>query len=289
MPESAREAEPTRIDAHHHVWDLAVRDQPWIADLSPLRRSFRMADLRPSLLRHRFGATIVVQTVTVVEETPELLALAAAEPEIVGVVGWVDLTAWDVPQRLAALRQLPGGGTLVGIRHQVQSEPDPRWLCRADVRRGLAAVGAAGLVYDLLVIADQLPAVIETVQALPDVRFVLDHAGNPPAGAGCDQAWRSHLGELGKATNVAVKLSGLLTRAYPGTVTPGQLSSWADVLLSSFGPERVMFGSDWPVCTLSAPYHEVVQAAERVTEALSGSESAEVFGGTARRTYGVTL
>src|SRR5947207_3152235 len=144
-------------------------------------------------------------------------------------------------------------------------------------------------VWDLAVIADWLPAVIESVQALPDVRFVLDHAGNPPAGAGCDQAWRSHLGELGKATNVAVKLSGLLTRAYPGTVTPGQLSSWADVLLSSFSPERVMFGSDWPVCTLSAPYHEVVQAAERVTEALSGSESAAAFGGTARRTYGVTV
>jgi L-fuconolactonase len=101
--------------------------------------------------------------------------------------------------------------------------------------------------------------------------------------------WRSHLGKLGKVTNVAVKLSGLLTRAYPGTVTPGQLRSWADVLLSSFGPKRVMFGSGWPVCMLSASYHEVVQAAERVTEALSGSESAEVFAGTARRTYGVTV
>jgi len=280
--------EPTRVDAHHHVWDLAVRDQPWTAGLPPLRRTFRMADLRPWLLRHRIGATIVVQTVTVAAETPELLALAAAEPTIAGVVGWVDLTASGVPQRLAALRELPGGSALVGIRHQVQSEPDPRWLCRPDVRRGLAAVGAAGLVYDLLVVADQLPAVIETVQALPDVRFVLDHAGNPPAGAGSDQMWRSRLGELSKRPNVAVKLSGLLTRAYPGTVTPGQLRSWTDLLLSSFGPDRVMFGSDWPVCTLSASYDEVVQAAERATEALDDSERAEVFGGTARRAYGLT-
>jgi len=117
---------------------------------------------------------------------------------------------------------------------------------------------------------------------------VLDHAGNPPAGAGSDQMWRSRLGELSKRPNVAVKLSGLLTRAYPGTVTPGQLRSWTDLLLSSFGPDRVMFGSDWPVCTLSASYDEVVQAAERATEALDDSERAEVFGGTARRAYGLT-
>jgi L-fuconolactonase len=253
-----------------------------------LRRSFGLADLRPFLIHNGIGATILVQTITVPEETPELLALASTEPVIGGVVGWVDLTAPDVPDRLAGLRALPGDGRLVGIRHQVQQEPDPRWLCRPDVRRGLAAGGAAGLVYDLLVTAEQLPAVIETVRALPDVSFVLDHAGNPPVQTGPARLWRARLRELGTTPNVAVKLSGLVTRGYPGPVPPDVLRSWTDLLLGTFGAERVMFGSDWPVCTLSASYDEVVETAEEATKELSDSERADVFGRTAARTYGVT-
>jgi L-fuconolactonase len=124
------------VDAHHHVWDLALRDQPWTAGLAPLRRSFSIADLRPAAHRGNVTATVLVQTVTVPEETPEMLALAAAQPLIAGVVGWTPLDSPAVADTLAELRELPGGHALVGIRHQVQEEPDPRWLCRPAVRRG---------------------------------------------------------------------------------------------------------------------------------------------------------
>src|SRR3954447_13226261 len=151
-----------RIDAHHHVWDLAVRDQEWTAELPVLRRTFTLDDLRPLVAGAGIERTVLVQTVPVAEETPEFLALAAgAGADVVaGVVGWVDLTADDVADRLALLPDSPDGALLVGIRHLVQSEPDPGWLARPDVQRGLAAVGGAGLAYDVLVRPHQLPAAI---------------------------------------------------------------------------------------------------------------------------------
>jgi len=274
-----------RVDAHHHVWDLAVRDQPWTAGLAPLRRSFTVDDLRPAAQRADVTATVVVQTITVAQETPELLALAAAEPLIAGVVGWVPLDSPEVADQLAALRSLPGGDTLVGVRHQVQEEPDPWWLARPEVRAGLTAVGASGLAYDLLVTAEQLPAAVDTVRALPEVRFVLDHAGNPPVDPAADAAWRNAVAELARAGNVVVKLSGLVTRAYPKRVPAGLLRSWAATLLEEFGPDRMMFGSDWPVCTLSASYDEVLAVALNTVAGLSAAERRAVFAGTATRTY----
>jgi len=282
LPEPA-----ARVDAHHHVWDLRVRDQPWTAGLPPLRRSFGIDDLRPALQRANVGATVLVQTITVPAETPELLALAAAEPLVAGVVGWAQLDSPGVADRLAELRSLPGGRALVGIRHQVQEEPDPRWLCRPQVRRGLAAVSGAGLAYDLLVTAGQLPAAVATVRALPEVRFVLDHAGNPPVAPVAGAAWRGAIMELSRAENVTVKLSGLVTRAYPGPVPPGLLRSWVDALLAGFGPDRMMFGSDWPVCTLTSSYGEVLAAARDATSDLSAAERQALFGGTAIRSYGL--
>jgi L-fuconolactonase len=274
-----------RIDAHHHVWDLAVRDQPWTARLPALRRSFSIGDLRPHLAAHDIAATVVVQTITVAEETPELLALADAEPVVAGVVGWVDLTAQEVDGELARLRALPGGQALVGVRHQVQEEPDPRWLCRADVRRGLAAVAAAGLTYDLVITDDQLPAAIETVQALPELTFVLDHGGKPRIRTGELEPWRGHIAALGSCANATAKLSGLVTEAEHDTWTVADLRPYADALLHSFGPARLMYGSDWPVCLLAAPYDRVIEAAEELTAQLSPAERADVFGGAAERTY----
>jgi L-fuconolactonase len=274
-----------RIDAHHHVWDLAVRDQPWTADPPALRRSFGFAELRPSLVAHQIDATVVVQTVPVADETPELLALAASEPMVAGVVGWVDLTAADVGGRLADLRSQRGGELLLGVRHQVQGEPDPRWLCRPDVRRGLDAVAAAGLAYDLLVVPAQLPAATETVAALPDLNFVLDHAGKPAIASGELASWRADVRALARLSNVAAKLSGLVTEADHATWTIEQLRPYARTVLDAFGADRVMFGSDWPVCLLAGTYDDVIVAAEVLTGSLRAWERAAVFGGTAQRWY----
>jgi L-fuconolactonase len=274
-----------RIDAHHHVWDLAVRDQPWTATLPQLRRSFGMDELRPSLAEHSIDATILVQTVAVPEETPELLQLAYADPNVAGVVGWIELSAPDVTDRLAELNALPGN--LVGVRHGVQNEPDPRWLCGSQVRRGIAAVGAAGLSYDLLITPSQLGAAIETVRALPEVRFVLDHAAKPLIAQGILEPWRDQVCHLAALPNVAVKLSGLVTEAVPNW-TVDMLSPYTDVLLDSFGPQRIMFGSDWPVCLLAGTYGDVVDATAELTAKLLPDEKADVFGGTATRWYGLT-
>jgi L-fuconolactonase len=276
----------TRIDAHHHVWDLAVRDQPWIAGeaLAPLRRSFGIEELERELEAHGIGRTVVVQTVSVPEETPELLTLGG---RVAGVVGWVDLRASDVDERLAALRAGPGGERLVGIRHEVQAEPDPEWLCRADVRRGLRAVAAAGLAYDLLTLPSQLPAATATARALPEARFVLDHLSKPPIATGELERWATAVRALAAHANVTCKLSGMVTEADWGRWTVADLRPYADVVLDAFGRARMMFGSDWPVCTLAATYGDVVAAARELTAGLSEDERDAVFGGTAAAVYGL--
>ena len=275
-----------RVDAHHHVWDLAVRDQPWIAgpEMAPLRRTFTIEELEAAARPAGVEATVLVQTVTVPEETPELLALAAEHELIAGVVGWIDLTADDPAGALAAL---DGGDRLVGIRHQVQGEPDPEWLCRPDVRRGLRAVADAGLAYDLLTIPEQLPAAIATVRALPELRFVADHLSKPPIASGELEPWATHMRALAEHDNVACKLSGMVTEADWAAWSVADLRPYAETVLGAFGPDRVMFGSDWPVCLLAASYDAVTAAAEELTASLGAAERAAVFGGTARRIYGL--
>lgn len=289
MPErrtirTVRSESPGRVDSHHHVWDLSVRDQPWVADKPLLRRSFAFAELAPLLDAHDIDATVVVQTVVEAAETPELLALAAREPRVAGVVGWVDLAAPDCAERIAGLRAAPGGDRLVGARHTVVQEADPRWLCRPDVRRGLGALGAAGLAYDLIVRGDQLPGAIETVGALPEVLFVLDHAGGPDVGGDAFGAWREAMRALGALPNVAVKLSGVL-----GERDVDRLRPYADVLFDAFGASRIMYGSDWPVCLLDAGYDRVIGAAERLCASLSPDERELVFGGTAVAWYRLVI
>lgn len=276
------------IDAHHHVWDLSVRDQEWITgpEMAPLRRNFGVEDLPAAA--SGVTATVLVQTITAPEETPEFLALAEAHDLVAAVVGWTDLTAPSVADDLAALLAVPGGRYLRGIRHQVQGEADPRWLCRDDVRRGLAAVGRAGLVYELLTLPHQLPAAIETVTALPEVAFVLDHCAKPPVASGELEPWATPIRELAARPNVTCKLSGLVTEADWGTWTVQDLRPYADVVLDAFGPARVMFGSDWPVCLLAAPYETVLQSARELTAHLSAAERDGVFGEVAARVYGLT-
>ncbi|NGO42947.1 amidohydrolase family protein [Streptomyces ureilyticus] len=277
----------TIVDAHHHVWDLSVRDQDWITgpELRPLRRNFTLTDLEPETRAAGVGRTVLVQTITVPEETPEFLALAEESELIGGVVGWTDLTRPDVADKLARLAELPGGAYLRGIRHQVQGEPDPEWLLRPDVRRGLTAVAAAGLVYDLVVLPHQLPACVKAAESHPELTFVLDHLGKPPIASRELEPWASQVRALAALPNTVCKLSGLVTEADPKSWTVRDLAPYADTVLEAFGPSRLMFGSDWPVCTLAASYAQALDAAEELTAGLSDSERAEVFSDTARRVY----
>ena len=272
----------TVIDAHHHVWDLSVRDQDWIAEGSPIRRDFTVEDLVPETRAAGVDRTVLVQTVTVPEETPEFLALADEHELIAGVVGWTDLTRPDVADELARLRELPGGRYLKGIRHQVQGEPDPRWLLRPDVRRGLTAVADAGLVYDLVVLPHQIPACTEAAASLPGLTFVLDHLGKPPIASGALEPWASDLRALAAQPNTVCKLSGMVTEADLASWTIDDLRPYAGTVLEAFGPDRLMFGSDWPVCTLAAAYGEVLRTARRLT---GPSDHARIFGATATRVY----
>lgn len=278
-------ATPAIIDAHHHVWDLNRRPQPWTAGLTVLERSFAFADLAPSLDAHGVAATVAVHTVASFAETLELLALAATEPRLVGVVGWFDLTDPALPERIAQARAADGGQFLVGVRHQLQVEPDPRWLGRPDVRAGLAALAEAGLAYDVVVSPSQLPLVADTAAALPQVRFVLDHAGKPPLADGDLTAWAADIAVLARNPNVAVKLSGLVTEADWSAWTLDSLRPVADHVLAGFGAERTMFGSDWPVCLLAASYDEVLTSARQLVSGLTAAEQAAVWGQTARTWY----
>ncbi|MET9832658.1 amidohydrolase family protein [Streptomyces sp. NPDC006385] len=274
----------TIVDAHHHVWDLSVRDQDWISgpELQPLRRNFTVADLAFEARAAGIGRTVLVQTVTVPEETPEFLALAAEHELIAGVVGWTDLTRPDVAEELARLRELPGGRYLKGIRHQVQGEPDPEWLLRADVRRGLAAVADAGLVYDLVVLPHQLPACVKAAADHPGLTFVLDHLGKPPIASGEREPWETSVRSLAALPNTVCKVSGMVTEADLASWTVDDLRPYADVVLDAFGPDRLMFGSDWPVCTLAASYGHVLAAARELTDP---DDRTRIFETTATRVY----
>jgi len=285
VPENTEAIE--RIDAHHHLWDVAVRPQGWTTDFPVIDRSFTMGELEPQLDAAGVHGTVLVETINVPAETPELLALAATTAAVRGVVGWVDLTSPDVPERIAELRSSPGGAHLVGLRHQVQGEADPLWLNRKAVRRGLAAVATAGLAFDLLIHHDQLPAAIETARQEPEVRFVLSHVGKPAIASGGLEPWSTHLAELATCENVACKLSGMVTEASP-TWSVADLEPYAAHALAVFGPDRMMAGSDWPVCLIRADYAKVWGTNEELVSHLSPPEQRAVLGGTATTWYGLS-
>ncbi|MEU6269088.1 amidohydrolase family protein [Saccharopolyspora shandongensis] len=277
------------VDTHHHLWDLDVRDQPWIVGeaMEPLRRDFRPADLQAALKGSGVTATVLVQTAADPDETPEMLVLADTVDRIAAVVGWVDLTARDARERIGRLQAHPSGGWLKGIRHQVEDEPDPDWLIRPEVLNGLAAVEDAGLVYELLVRPHQLPAAIKAVGQFPQLTFVLDHCAKPPVATGELEPWASRIRALAAHPNVVCKLSGLVTEDdWARQPDPVRLAPYVDVVLEAFGPGRLMFGSDWPVCLLVADYGQVMGVARQLTAGLDDRQRAAVFGATAREVYG---
>lgn len=274
------------VDAHHHVWDPTRADYPWMTGpYEPVRRPFTPADLAPHVAANGIDATVVVQARMTLDETHELLAAAVATPFIRGVVGWVDLTDPGIADAIAAIRERPGGERLVGIRHQVHDEADPDWLGGEDVRRGVRAVGEAGLVYELLVRTRELPAALAIAQALPDQRFVIDHIAKPPIREGELQPWSDRIAAFAGLDHVTCKVSGMVTEADWQHWQVSDLAPYVDHVLAVFGPRRLLFGSDWPVCLLAASYDGVLAVARETLRGLSESETAAVFGGSATGIY----
>ena len=234
-------------------------------------------------------ATVLVQCLPSVPETEDFLSLAAATELIKGVVGWVDLTDPEVDSALDRLPGLPGGDWLVGIRHLVQAEPDPMWLMRDDVRRGLAAVAARGLSFDLLVLPHQLKAAAALAERTPQLSLILDHAAKPRLRDGDLGAWAADIRALAASPQVTCKLSGLVTEADHHRWTVEDLRPATDVLLDCFGPQRLMFGSDWPVCVVAGGWARWAAAAEELLAPLSAAELGQVLTGTATRAYGLGI
>jgi L-fuconolactonase len=275
------------VDAHHHFWTPSRYDYYWMAgaELEPIRRSFGPDDLRPLLAEAGVDYTVLVQTVPSVQETREFMETAAATSFVAGVVGWVDLTDPAVADTLAELQSQPAGQMLVGIRHQVHDESDAEWLLRSDVQRGLSAVRDAELAYDILVRPRELPAALATAKSLPDTRFVIDHIAKPPIASGEIDAWSALIEPFRSLTHVSCKLSGMITEADWAGWTPAYLRPYVNRVVDIFGTERVMYGSDWPVCLLAGSYGAVKSALEEALPSLSSDEWADVFGGNAIRFY----
>lgn len=275
-----------RIDAHQHFWRYHPETHPWIDDsMQQLRRDFLPRDLQPLLSDAGITGCVAVQAQQNVSETEWLLRLAAAHPFIRGVVGWVDLCA---PGVVGELQRLAANSRLRGVRHIVQDEPDQRFLLRPDFMRGLAALAPSGLTYDILIYPRQLPAAIELVERFPQQRFVLDHLAKPAIREQHIDAWRQAIQSLGRFPNVCCKLSGMVTEARWNGWTPADFIPYLDVALACFGADRLMFGSDWPVCTLAASYDEVLGIITDYVGRMSVAERDAIFGGTAARFYGLS-
>lgn len=279
------------VDAHHHFWTPGRYDYSWMAGaaLDPIRRSFGPDDLRPELDAAGVEFTVLVQTVPSVHETQAFMGIAERTRFVAGVVGWVDLTDDLVGETLAELQAQPHGRTLVGIRHQVHDEKDAQWLIRPEVQRGLAAVRDAGLAYDILIRPRELPAALATARAFPDMRLVIDHLAKPPIASGTIDEWAAQMEPFRPLSHVFCKLSGMVTEANWTRWTSADLTPYVARVLDICGPERVMYGSDWPVCLLAGSYSAVKRALEEALPPLSAEERAQVFGGNAIRFYGLDV
>jgi L-fuconolactonase len=274
------------VDAHQHFWDPTRAEYPFLTGaLAAIRRPFGPEDLRPLLARSGIDRTILVQTRGDLDETRAFLSLAAETSFIGGVIGWVDLADPGVLDTIAELRAGPGGHRLVGIRHQVHDEPDPEWLRRPEIRRGIRSVGSSGLVFDLLVRVREMPVALETIQALPDMRFVIDHLAKPPIASGALRPWADLLRPFGALPNAWCKVSGLVTEADWTAGRPDGMAPYVRHAVETFGPDRLIFGSDWPVCLVAASYEDVVAAVRFTLAGLGDEDWARLFGETAIAVY----
>jgi L-fuconolactonase len=279
------------IDSHHHFWDPEQGDYSWMtAAHAPINRVFTPSDLAPELSQAGVSHSVLVQTWSSTAETEAFLTLAGHSPFVQGVVGWVDLTAPDVGEVLDRLQASPSGRWLKGIRHQVHDEADPDWLRRDDVMRGLAEVDRRGLVYDLLIRPRELPATHEVVAAFPALRFVVDHIAKPRIAKDGFAPWAAAIAPFADSRDhVWCKLSGLVTEDDWASRDDTRLRPYMEQILSIFGAERVMYGSDWPVCLLAGEYGRTLSLLRHVIEDRPESEQLAILRDNAITAYGLDL
>jgi L-fuconolactonase len=274
-----------RIDAHQHFWNYSAAEYPWIgAGLERLARDYLPSDLEPLLAAKQIDGSVAVQARQSVEESLWLLALAKAHPLVKGVVGWVDLRSDRVGDDLRVLAANP---TFVGVRHVVQDEPDPRFVLGEGFIRGLRQLRQHGLTYDLLLYPTQLPAAIELVELLPEQPFVVDHLAKPRIVAGEIDGWGRDIRAIARHDNVCCKVSGMVTEAVRRGWKRDDFTPYLDLVLEAFGPERLMFGSDWPVCLLAGEYADVAAIPRDYFSRLSATEQRMIWGDTAAGFYGL--
>jgi L-fuconolactonase len=271
------------IDSHAHLWQRERTPQPWIDRdaMAAIDRDFWVDDLLTAQGSARIIGSVLVQSQNSLEETRGLLDIAASAA-VLGVVGWIDLVG-DVRQQLGLLEPA-GPRYLKGIRHLVHQDPDPLWLARDDVARGLEQLADEGLPFDLVVRCDQLPIATAVVHEHPRVSFVLDHLGKPPIARGDLGKWREHIEELAECPNVVGKISGIAFEANWGSWSRGDLEPIVDHARNIFGPERLMFGSDWPLIDLSGG---LAAWADVAADLIPHSDHTQIFVRTAERIYGL--
>ncbi len=276
-----------RIDAHHHLWNFEAKEYGWISDqMAVLRRSFTPDDLKAELDAHGISYSVAVQARQTLEETQFLLDAAAKHPFIKGVVGWAPLVNPDVEKDL---EHFASDKTLRGIRHILQDESDEHYMLREDFNQGISQLAKFNLAYDVLIFERHLPQTIEFVDRHPGQRFVVDHLAKPRVKYHAVSPWREHLTELAKREHVYCKISGLATEANHKSWTKPQLRVYMDIVLEAFGPKRVMFGSDWPVCLLAISYSQWVDLVSEALAKLSEDEQARVWAGTAKEAYQLSV
>lgn len=271
-----------RIDAHQHFWCYSPAEYPWIQPEWNIRRDFLPADLAPLLQKAGLDGSVAVQARQTLEESRWLLSLADASPIIKGVVGWVDLRAPEVEEQLGELAAHP---KFVGVRHVVQDEPNDDFMLGESFLRGIRKLKSFDLAYDILIYPRQLPAAVELVRAVPEQRFVLDHLAKPVIREGSLSPWREQILELARLPNVMCKVSGLVTEAQWRNWKPADFAPFLDTAFQAFGPDRLMFGSDWPVCLLSGDYEQVLALVRDYAAGQSNGFEEKFFGLNAAQFY----
>lgn len=273
-----------RIDSHQHFWRFNPADYGWMKSDWPIRRDFLPVDLEQELRARNLDGCVAVQARQSLEESRWLLELAEGASMIRGVVGWVDLCSPHLAEELNPLAQQP---KFVGVRQVVQDEPDDGFMLRQDFQSGIAMLRRFGLTYDLLIFPRQLPAAIALAERFPEQPFVLDHLAKPRIKDGALSPWREQIRRLAKLPNVSCKVSGMVTEADWQNWRADDFKPYLEVAFEAFGPDRLMFGSDWPVCLLAGSYEKVFEVVENYVSRLGADTEAKFFGENAAKFYGL--